>query len=89
MAHRAKAVMAFLAAHPRDFAVVWLPSYAPELNPEEQCNAVVKRALANALPDTLAELQALARREFRRLQRRPEMIRRFFKHAGLHVKLAA
>src|SRR3712207_7027164 len=40
---------AFLAAHPQDFAVAYLPAYAPELNPEEPCNACVKRAMENAL----------------------------------------
>jgi hypothetical protein len=65
--------------------VAYLPAYAPELNPEEQCNAFVKRALANALPDSVADLHRLARREFVRLQSRPKMIVSFFRHAGLSV----
>src|ERR687893_1486121 len=40
-AHRAGRTAAFLAAHPRDFAVAYLPAYAPELNPEKPCNACV------------------------------------------------
>jgi hypothetical protein len=64
----------FLAAHPRDFVVAYLPAYAPELNPEEQCNACVKRAMANALLGSVADLHHLARREFQRLQHRPELI---------------
>jgi transposase len=74
-----------LAAHPQDYEVAYLPPYAPELNPEEQCNAFVKRAMENALPGSVADLHRLARREFGRLQRRPEMIVRFFRHAGLSV----
>jgi transposase len=84
-AHRSQATTAFLAAHPQDFAMDYLPAYAPELNPEEQCNACVKRAMENALPESVADLHRLARREFRRLQRRPEMIVSFFRHAGLSV----
>jgi hypothetical protein len=42
-AHRSRATAAFIAAHAPDFAVADLPAYAPELNPEEQCNACVKR----------------------------------------------
>src|SRR3712207_8207217 len=76
---------AFLAAHPRDFTVACLPAYAPELNPEEPCNACVKRAMENALPGSVADLHRLARREFRRLQHRPELIVSFFRHAGLSV----
>ena len=84
-AHRSKLTTAFIAAHPQDYAMAYLPAYAPELNPEEQCNAIVKRAMANALPGSVADLHRLARREFSRLKRQPEMIVRFFRHAGLSV----
>ena len=84
-AHRARRTAAFLAAHPRDFAVAYLPAYAPELNPEEPCNACAKRATENALPDSVADLHRLARREFRRLQQRPDLVVRCFRHAGLRV----
>jgi transposase len=82
-AHRSQVTPAFIAAHAQDFAVAYLPAYAPELNPEEQCNACVKRAMENALP--VADLHRLARREFVRLQRQPEMIVSFFRHAGLAI----
>ena len=84
-AHRSRATLDFVSAHAQDYAVAYLPAYAPELNPEEQCNAVVKRAMENALPESVADLHRLARREFARLQRRPEMIVSFFQHAGLSV----
>jgi transposase len=84
-AHRSRATAAFIAIHPQDYAVAYLPAYAPELNPEEQCNAVVKRAMANALPGSVVDLHRLARREFDRLTRSPEMIVSFFRHAGLSV----
>jgi hypothetical protein len=84
-AHRDRRVQAFLAAHARDFATHELPAYAPELNPEEQANAVIKARTANALPADIAELKAHACRAVRHLQRHPEMVRNFFRHAGLHV----
>ena len=84
-AHRARRTAAFLAAHPRDFAAAYLPAYAPELNPEEPCNACVKRAMENALRSSAADLHRLARREFRRLQQRPDLVVRCFRHAGLRV----
>ena len=84
-AHRSRATTDFIAAHPQDYAVAYRPAYAPELNPEEQCNALVKRAMANALPQSVADLHRLARREFVRLQSRPKMITSFFHHAGLSV----
>ena len=82
-AHRSRATPDFIASHAQDYAVAYLPAYAPELNPEEQCNALVKRAMANALPGSVDDLHRLARREFGRLKRRPEMIVRFFRHSGL------
>ena len=84
-AHRSRRTAAFLAARPRDLAVAYLPAYAPELNPEEPCNACVKRAMENALPGPVADLHRLARREFRRLQHRPDLIVGCFEHAGLSV----
>ena len=84
-AHRSRMTAAFLAAHRQDFAVAYLPAYAPELNPEEQCNACVKRAMENALPASVDDLHRLARREFRRLQHQPAMLVSFFHHAGLSV----
>ncbi|WP_201842320.1 transposase [Microvirga zambiensis] len=84
-AHRSRATIASLAAQPQDYAAAYLPAYAPELDPEEQCNALVKRAMANALPGSVDDLHRLARREFSRLKRRPKMITSFFRHAGLSV----
>src|SRR5215213_3403826 len=79
-AHRSRATTDFISAHAHDYAVAYLPAYAPELNPEEQCNAFVKRALENALPGSVDDLHRLARLQFR-----PEMIVSFFRHAGLSV----
>src|SRR3712207_3352104 len=84
-AHRARRTAASLAARPQDFAVAYLPAYAPELDPEEPCNACVKRAMENALPSCVADLHRLVRRGFRRLQHRPELIVGCFRHAGLRV----
>jgi transposase len=84
-AHRAQPVQAFVAAHPADYRLEWLPPYAPDLNPEELCNGAVKRAALNAAPRSVDELHQLARRSFRRLARRPELLDSFFHHVGLSV----
>ncbi len=84
-AHRAQPVQLFLAAHPDDYQVEWLPPYAPELNPEELCNGAVKQELLNAVPGSVQELLQLSRRGFRRLGRRTALLHRFFDHAGLPV----
>jgi len=84
-AHRARPVQEFVAAHRADYRIEPLPSYAPELNPEELCNGAVKQALRNALPDSVEELRQVVRRSFLRLGRRPDTLRHFFHHAGLAV----
>ena len=84
-AHRGAEVKRLVARHPGDYHLVFLPPYAPDLNPEEQCNAAVKKAMLNALPDSVEEMRRMARREFRRLQRRHDTLRAFFSHAGLSL----
>ena len=49
-AHRSHVTIALIAAHPQDYAVAYLLAYALGLNPKEHCNALVKRAMVNALP---------------------------------------
>jgi transposase len=84
-AHRATPVRHFVAAHPHDYALEWLPAYAPDLNPEELCNGAVKRALQNAAPGSVDALHRDARRGFLRLGRRPALLHGFFRHSGLRV----
>ncbi len=83
--HRAKVVQAYLAAHP-EIIVEWLPSYAPDLNPEEYCHGNVKQHLKNILPEDKFVIRKLLNAEFARIRRHPELILSFFHHAGLRVK---
>jgi transposase len=86
-AHQAKVVQAFVAAHPDDYQLEWLPSYAPELNPEELCNGAVKRELLNARAGAVEELRQQARRSFIRLSRRSAQLHGFFHHVGLDLTI--
>jgi transposase len=83
--HRSRRTLDFISRHPEDFHLEWLPAYAPDLNPEEGCNSVVKSELRNATPDTDEQLRAQARAAFRRLARRSDVLAGFFKHAGLRL----
>jgi hypothetical protein len=84
-AHTSRETADFLAAHPADFQIQWLPGYAPEVNPDEQCNRWVKHDMENALPDSVDELRRTVRGRFARLRHRPTVLRGFFRHAGLNV----
>lgn len=83
-AHRSKIVQAYLDEHP-EIRVEWLPSYAPEVNPEEFCHLNVKQHLRNATPKKIDEVCPLINKQFARLRHRPDMILGFFHQAGLSV----
>jgi transposase len=83
--HHSTETLAFVARHPEDFRLERLPGYAPDLNPEEGCNGVVKAEMRNASPDSVAELRAQARASFVRLGHRPGVLLAFFQHAGLSL----
>lgn len=59
--HRCKPVKAWLAEHRRDIEVFFLPSYSPELDPDERLNADLKHAIGSKVPvRTKAKLRAAA-----------------------------
>jgi transposase len=83
--HRSAEVKSYLGEHP-EIMVEALPSYAPDLNPEEGCHGNVKRHLTNATPESIQDIVNQANRGFARLRRRADLILGFIHHAGLKVK---
>lgn len=76
-AHRAKIVTAWLRCHPR-FQAVFLPPYAPELNPIEPAWGYLKiNPLANWAPRHLAELAGRTRRQAQLLKTKQTVLRGF------------
>ena len=85
--HRSGVVKAFLQKHRRRLTVETLPPYAPELNPDEHVWAYLKYVgLANFCPRHLTDLRDEIQRHVRRLRKRPELIRSFYKVAGLPLR---
>jgi transposase len=79
--HHAKVVRAWLAEHADAIEVFYLPSYSPELNPDEMLNANLKAHVTRqAAARTKQRLRHVAIRHLRRLQRSPERVRSFFRH---------
>lgn len=71
-AHRSKAVRAWLEEHADRIELHFLPSYSPELNPDELVNADLKRSLPrHSRARDQAQLAAETRRFFHRRQRQP------------------
>jgi transposase len=79
--HHGKPVKAWLAKHGEQIEVSYLPSYSPELNPNEMANADLKQAVTSKAPArTKAQLIKAASGHLRSVQKQPQRIRRYFQH---------
>ena len=79
--HKARALRDWVAEHAKAIALFYLPSYAPELNPDEYVNGDLKLSVAKRAPArTRADLLRTATARLRSLQRRPEQVKQFFQH---------
>ena len=59
--HHSKLVKAWVAEHSEKIELFYLPSYSPQLNPEERLNADLKQAMGKRVPvRTKARLRAAA-----------------------------
>lgn len=86
--HRAKLVQAWLEKHSSRISMFRLPSYSPELNPDEMLNQDVKsNALGRQRPATVVELVKLVRSYLHSRQRLPHVVKRYFLER--HVRYAA
>jgi transposase len=79
--HHARPVKAWLAEHIDEIEVFYLPSYSPELNPDEILNADLKAIVAKQAPArTKGHLKKTAISHLRRLQKSPQRVARYFMH---------
>lgn len=79
--HHAKPVKAWLAEHHGQIEVFYLPSYSPELNPDEMLNADLKHAVTSKAPArSKAMLKKAAISHLRRLHNSPARVRKYFQH---------
>ena len=79
--HHSKLVKAWLKEHEEEIAVFYLPSYSPELNPDEYLNGDLKHCIRSGLPArTVKALTKKTRSFMRKLQNRPKHVSNYFKH---------
>lgn len=79
--HHSKPVKAWLAQNKHAIEVFCLPSYSPELNPNEMANADLKLAVTKLAPvRTKLQLVKAAARHLRSVQRQPKRIKSYFEH---------
>jgi hypothetical protein len=83
--HKSRRVKEQVSSMNGQIAMDYLPAYAPELNPVEYIWAHLKQhEIANLCGQTIGEVANLASRRLKSMQRRHELVRGFWKHAGLH-----
>jgi transposase len=78
--HRGRQVREWVTAHAEEIALVFLPGYSPELNPDELLNQDVKTHTGKQRPHHQGELLKIVRGHLRRRQRQPHIVRAFFEH---------
>ena len=86
--HHSKKVKEWLENHQKEIAVFYLPSYAPELNPDEYLNGDLKARVHSGQPArSQNDLEHKTRSFMRKLIKRPEHVRSYFRHP--RIKYAA
>jgi transposase len=86
--HKSRAVRQWCEKHRDQIEIFLLPAYSPELNPDEMLNNDVKtNAVRRHRARNLPELQGNVRAHLSRRQRRPHIVRSYFR--GPTVRYAA
>lgn len=79
--HHAKLVKAWLDKHRKEIEMFYLPSYAPELNPDEYLNGDLKAGVHSQPPSRSQEhLIKKVKAHMRNLQKLPTRVSSYFKH---------
>ena len=77
--HHSKIVKAWVADRSEQIELFYLPSYSPQLNPEERLNADLKQEMGKHVPvRTKAKLRDAANEHMLMLQRTPERVISYF-----------
>lgn len=86
--HHSKSVKAWVAERKDQIELFYLPSYSPQLNPEERLNADLKQEMGKRVPvRTRVKLREAASEHMTMLERNPERVMTYFQDR--RVKYAA
>ena len=79
--HHSYVARDWLEEHKDEIEVFFLPSYSPELNPDEYLNCDLKAGVHSGTPArTKDQLKKKAISHLRKLQKLPARVKKYFKH---------
>ncbi len=79
--HHAKSLKPWLEKHKDEIELFYLPSYSPNLNPDEYSNNDLKQSMNQKAPsNTQQGLEKTVRGHLKLRQRQPEVVKSFFTH---------
>lgn len=82
--HHAKLVKAWVERHKKEIELFFLPSYSPDLNPDEYLNCDLKSGIKKSAPArNEGELKGKVLAHMRMLQKKPERVRKYFRHPSI------
>jgi transposase len=77
--HHSRLVKAWVMEHQAEIELFYLPSYSPQLNPEERLNADLKQQMGKRVPvRTKAKLREAANEHMTMLEQNPERVMSYF-----------
>ena len=86
--HHGKKVAAWLPKHESEIELFFIPSYSPELNPDEYLNRDLKKNVhAARVPRTQEELKSNLLSFMRKLQKLPERVQSYFRSSHIAYAL--
>ena len=82
--HHAKLVKAWVEKHKEQIEVHYLPSYSPDMNPDEYLNCDLKQGIRASSPArTQAQLEKKVLSHMRKIQALPHRVIRYFSHPAI------
>lgn len=82
--HHSKIVKEWIAEHQEKIELFFLPSYSPELNPDEYLNCDLKAGVhSGPLARSKKDLKKKAISHLRMLQKKPQRVKKYFNHSKI------
>lgn len=86
--HHAKVLKEWLEKNKEKIEVFYLPSYSPEMNPDEYLNCDLKQGMSDkTMPKTKEDLNKNITSHMKMLQEKPDRVKKYFLHKS--IKYAA